>query len=190
MDINLALKKYKEPNGALNYPELFSIPVSERLPALAEKDLSGTIKVITVALTLAFETMNFSRKMNAFQILDLAETIVDTAQEADVISLEDLLLFLQKLTRGEYPELYEGMDQVKFMVRFTAYRDERWEAGRIIAENKHMEYKNMGDPERTGSKSTALDEHLSSFANKLQSKNDELKEAREENKRLREQRDF
>lgn len=187
MNIAVELKKYKLPNGAINFPVIFTIPVSERIPAMAQKDLPQTIKIITVALTLAFETMNISRKMNAFQILDLAETIVDSAADGDNISLEDLMLFLQKLTRGEYPELYEGIDQVKFMARFNIFRDDRWEQGRILAENKHLEYKNLGDPERVGSRQTAFDEHLSQFTTKLQSMKDELHEQKRINKNLRDE---
>lgn len=187
--VNQELKKFKTQSGGINYPVLFAIPVEERIAAMAKKDLRGVITTVAVAVTLAMEALNVSRKMTPLQIVDLAEAIVDDAECGDNIALEDLMLFLQKLTRGEYPELYEGIDQVKFMNRFNTYRDERWEAGRVIAENKHIEYKGLG-PERTSQPNTALDEHLAAFSNKLGAMKDEIKEQKAENKRLREQRDF
>lgn len=175
--INQELRKYKEQGGGLNYPALFAIPVSERIPAMAKKDLRMTITTIAVALTLAMEAINVARKMTPIQIIDLAETITDDADSRDNLALEDLMLFLQKLTRGEYPDLYEGIDQIKFMSRFNQYRDERWDAGRVAAENKHLEYKGLG-PVRENSGASALDEHLSAFSTKLQAMKDELREAK------------
>lgn len=189
LKINLELKKFKHTNGSINYGEIFLIPKDQRIAAMAVINMAQTIQTITVALTICFETMNLSRAMSAFQILDLAEAIVDEA-ESDNLSLEDLMLFLQKLTRGEYPGLYEGMDIPKFMERFGQYRDERWSAGIKIRDEKVLEHKQLGDVERTGTKQTALDEHLSSFTTKLSNMKDELHEQKNENKRLRNQRDF
>lgn len=170
------LKKYKSPSGAVNFPVLFQIPVEQRIAAMAEKDLGGTIKIITVALTLAFETMNLSRPMTSFQILDLAEAIVDSAGEEDKPAIEDLMLFLQKLTRGEYGAMYESIDIPKFMLFFNKYRDERWLEGVRIRDAKHEEYKALGDPQREGRKLDAFDQHLSEYTTKLQARNDEIKE--------------
>ncbi len=187
--INQELRKFKNPEGGINYPALFDIPVSERIPAMAKKDLRMTITTIAVALTLAMESINVSRKMTPIQIIDLAETITDDASSNDNLSLEDLMLFLQKLTRGEYPDLYEGIDQVKFMARFNIYRDERWEAARQLRESEHLAYKGLG-PERTAQPNTALDQHLAAFTNKLGAMKDELKEKNAELKRMRQQKDF
>jgi hypothetical protein len=142
--IGLELKKYKLPNNAVNYPALFDIPKEQRITAMAQRDLGGTIKILTVAITLALETMNLKRGMNAFQILDLAEAIVDEA-DSDSLSIPDVMLFFQKLTRGEYPEMYEGIDQAKILDRFGKYRDERWQAGIDLRDARHQEYKDLGD---------------------------------------------
>jgi len=145
LGLKMELKKYSIAGGGINYPELFKIPVSERIWEMSKKNLGGTIKLIAVALTLALETINVARKMTSSQILDLAEEIVVSSEERDNIGIEDLMMFLQKLTRGEYAELYEGIDQVKFMARFDVYRDERWEAAIAIRDNKIEEYKKLGD---------------------------------------------
>ena len=187
--INLQLRTYKNKNGSINFPALFSIPNEKRIANMAEVDLGETIKIITVALTLTFETMNLSRPMQAFQILDLAEAIVDSSAEEDKPALEDLMLFLQKLVRGEYPGLYEGMDIPKFMERWAKYRDDRWEEGIRIRDQQNEYYKSLGDAQtfdRTYRKpETSFDEMLSNYNSRLQTKNDEIRALREEHKRNR-----
>lgn len=185
--VNLELRKFKDDNGRPNYPALFNIPVSERLPAMAKKDIGGTIKIVTVAITLAMEAFNVARPMTNSQIVDLAEVVVDSLNQGDNLSLEDFMLYLQKLTRGEYPELYEGIDQIKFMARFDKYRDERWEESRRLYYEKHEQYKEMGDKRRVReSTDNPLDVHLSSMTSKVEQLKDELREQKNLNKRLRE----
>lgn len=182
--IQLELKKYKTETGAVNFPALFKIPKDERIAAMAERDLEGTMKTITVAITLALETMNLSRPMQPFQILDLAEAVVDSAGEEDKPSLPDFMLFLQKLTRGEYPGLYEGIDIPKFMERWNKYRDERWQAGIDLRDNQHEYYKSLGGS-REVRKLDSFDAMLFEYSNKLQAKKDEVEALKAENKRLR-----
>lgn len=187
--ITLELKKFKTDKGKIDYPALFSIPPEQRIEGMSKVDLNMTMKTITVAVTMALETMNLSRPMQAFQILDLAEAIVDSASEEDKPSLPDLMLFLQKLTRGEYPGLYEGIDIPKFMERWSQYRDERWEEGIKIRDEKEKEFKEMGDRQsfdRDNPKATTVfGEHLKSYNTKLQARNDEIRALRAEQKRNR-----
>lgn len=119
-----SLKPYKT-RGLNNYPALLSI--NERLPDLYKTDPQQVSGAITVALAMAFESMNLSRPMNEDQILDLVETIIDSSEE-DRLALEDVVLFLQGLTRGKYGALYESMDIPKFMEKFEIYREERHQA--------------------------------------------------------------
>jgi hypothetical protein len=183
-EINLQLKKFKDERGLIKFDQLLALPAESRIYKMAEKDLGGTIKVITVALTLAMETMNVARRMNPLQILDLAETIVDDCS-SDKIALEDLMLFLQKLTRGEYPELYEGIDQVKFMARFNSYRDERWDEGVRIRDEKHEDFKKLGDDNsfERNNVSSPLGDELSRYSKRIQQRNDEIKAMRAEQNR-------
>jgi len=141
---------------------------------MAENDYEGTLGVVTAGVTLAMENLNLKYPMNALQILDLADAIIDTAAE-DNLSLEDLMLFLQQLTRGKYNPLYESMDVPKFMEKFEIYREVRHKEMVELRWNKHLEYISLGDPERSTKPETAFDEHLQSYSNKLQEKNDEIK---------------
>lgn len=149
---------------------------------MAKKDFEGTLGLVVAGLTLAIENMNLKRGLNASQLADLAEEIIDTSND-DKIAFEDLMLFLQGLTRGKYGELYESMDIPKFMNFFNQYRDERWAEGVRIRDEKHIEFKALGDPERQGRKMTAFDEHLSRYTTQLAAKQDEIKELRAARKR-------
>lgn len=185
--VNIELRKYKDDNGMVNFQELFNIPVAERLPAMAKQDFGRTVKIVAVAITLAMEAFNVSRPMNSSQIVDLSEVVVDSLNQGDNLSLEDFMLFLQKLTRGEYPELYEGIDQVKFMSRLDKYRDERFEEAKRLYYEKHEQYKEMGDKRRVKENSdNPLDLHLSTMTQKVEQLKDQLKEQKDLNKRLRE----
>jgi hypothetical protein len=186
---NLELKKYKTDGGAPNFPMLFDIPVDNRISAMAKKDIVFTVSTICVALTLCFETMNLSRPMTNSQIADLAEAIIDSSDERDKISLEDLLLFMQKLTRGEYAPVYEGMDIPKFMERFDVYRDQRWEVAKRLRDEKNEYYKGLGEDisvnERKDRVGNSFDEHMANFTNKIQQQKDEIYTLKKENDRLR-----
>jgi hypothetical protein len=183
--IPLILKQYKTKTGAENFPALFSIPVDQRLSKMAENDYSEAISLVTGAITMAMEMLNLKTPMNPLQIVDLSDAIIDTAGE-DNLSLEDVVLFLQNLTRGKYNPLYESLDVAKFMEKFEIYRQERHEAVLALRENQHLEYKGLGDPTRSIKPETDFDEHLQSYTSKLQEKNDEIKllrrEARENRK--------
>lgn len=142
---------------------------------MAQNDFSGTLTTITAGVTLAMESLNLKQPMNPLQILDLSEAIIDTAED-DNLSLEDLMLFLQGLVRGKYSPLYESMDIPKFMEKFEIYREERHRAILEYRENKHLEFKALGDPTRVAKPETAFEEHLSQFTTKLANMKDELKE--------------
>lgn len=159
------LRLYKGKHGEVNYPAVLSIPKDRRLPEIAQNDYKGLVAVTSAAITLALESMNLKRSMNAIQILDLTETIIDSSSE-DYLAMEDVMLFLQKLVRGEYGAMYESMDIPKFMLAFETYRQERHSALKSIQENKHLEYKGMGDSERTNVQ-TDLEKHFAGMSNQM-----------------------
>lgn len=180
--VNLCLREYKLQNGSPNFIALFDVPNASRIRDLAKVNYEDTSDLVVAALTLAMENMNLKRGLSAGQINDLAEEIIDTSND-DNLAMEDLILFLQALTRGKYGELYESMDIIKFMGLFEKYRDERWQEWVRFKESEHTQFKTMGDPGRDKLKGTALDEHLAAYTQKLQVKNDEIKELRAERKR-------
>lgn len=136
-EINLSLKEYKHENGIVKFESLFAIPSENRLPNLPTNEV---LPILTVGLTLAFESMNLVRGVSDNQLIDLAETILESSSE-DNLSLEDVMLFLQKLTRGEYGKLYESMDIPKFMEFFEKYREDRFQAIKTLREEQDVQNK-------------------------------------------------
>lgn len=181
--INTVLRNFKTESGAVKYQAVLSVPLIERIPELAKKDFPKMIMLITAALTLCFESMNLKRPMTAHQIVDLAEAIIDTSGE-DKLSMEDLMLFLQKLVRGEYGVLYESMDIPKFMEKFETYREERWQQLNAIRNERQMEHKGMGDTNRN-TINDPLDEHFSNITGQLNDMKANLRETRKENQKLK-----
>jgi len=181
--ISVILREFKTSQGIVKYEKVLAIPSTERIPSLAQKDFHKMVTIISAALTLAFEGMNLKRGMNALQVVDLAEAIIDTAGE-DNLAMEDLMLFLQKLVRGEYGAMYESMDIPKFMTAFEEYREQRWQQLNNIREEQHVQHKAMGDTGRTG-EPDELSKHFSNFADKISSMSSELKATRRENAELK-----
>lgn len=181
--ISLILRDYKTSHGVVKFDKVLAIPTIERIPELAQKDFGKMITVISAALTLAFEGMNLKRGMNALQVVDLAEAIIDTAGE-DNLAMEDLMLFLQKLVRGEYGAMYESMDIPKFMTAFEEYRETRWQQLNNIRYEQAAQHKVMGDTGRTG-EPDELSQHFSKFADRVSSMSSELKATRKENIELK-----
>jgi hypothetical protein len=186
--MNQILRQYKVQGGAPNFPALFNIPRSERIAALAEREPIKTNAIVSGALTMAFENINLKRGFKEEQVLELADAIIDSAGE-DNLSLEDLVLFLQYLVRGKYEMSYESLDVPKFMRMFNKYRDERWAEGVRIRDEKHDEYKSLGDRDvfdRSFRKpENSFQQELFNYNTRLQAKNDEIRALREERKRNR-----
>lgn len=181
--VSVILRDFKTPQGVIKYDKVLAIPSAERITVLAQRDFTRIITVITAALTLAFEGMNLKRGMNAIQTVDLAEAVVDTAAE-DNLALEDLMLFLQKLVRGEYGAMYESMDIPKFMTAFEEYRETRWQSLNNIRYEQAAQHKVQGDAGRSN-QPDELSEHFSKFADKISGMNSELKATRKENIELK-----
>lgn len=188
--MNMCLKKYKQDNGYPNFGELFKIPSKDRIGEMAKTDMRGAVISVAVILTLTNEALNLSRGMNAVQIVDLAEAIVDDADTDDKISMEDLMIFCQRLVRGHYGTFYESMDSAKFMTFFNKYRDERWEEGIRLRDEKHEEYKKLGDSNDYNRNyvrdASPFGQYMEHLRNKTQARKDEAYENQYSDKRDRE----
>ena len=190
-NLNGELRKFKTEGGGINYPVLFSIPKENRITAMAKINFPETSMLISVAITSAMEGMNFNQPMTSNQIFDLAEAIIDDAA-GDSISMEDLLLFLQELVRGKHEECYGRMDIAQFMKRFDVYRDKRWDEGIKIRDEKHEEYKRLGDDNlhERANRTSPIDEELAKYTQKRQEQKDEIALLRKENNILKQQKNF
>lgn len=123
--ITANLSAFKD-RGNVNYLAVINgIPLEDRLPALVKKYPKQEIAaIITVALTSAFEKMNLRYAMNADQIVELGEMILESSEE-DQLALEDIMLFLHQLVRGQMGKIYDRMDIPTFFEMFEKYRQDR-----------------------------------------------------------------
>ncbi len=123
--INDNLSKYKERGITNPILVIKEIPFEDRMPQLVKKSGRYSIAVLlNVLLTTCFEKMNLRLSMNASQIVELAEQIIDSSEE-DQLALEDIMLFLQQLIKGETGKIYDRMDIPTFFEMFEKYREKR-----------------------------------------------------------------
>lgn len=144
MQLSVALNTFKLPNGAVNFPALLSVPSVDRIPALVGKiGYEKLHMMLGVAITLAMESMNLSKPLTANQIFDLVDAIIDTSKE-DYLAIEDVVLFLQKMVRGEGGTLFAAMDIPKFMQKFEEYRQTRHSELLRIREEQVAQWNGLG----------------------------------------------
>lgn len=185
--MGIILKQYKLPNGSANFPALFYVPTSERLPAMAKRDFDSTLKLIIGAVAMALKSMGIKRSLNEFQILTLAEEIIDTSDE-DNLSLEDLVLFLQYLSRGKYGNI-DDLSIPRFFNLFEIYRQERHSTRLNMLENEHLQYKGMGDTNRM-TNSDPLAEHFNKLGSSLHELRMSLNQQKKESNTIKQAKDF
>lgn len=127
--------------------------------------------ILVAAIQLAMESLNLGNSLNAAQIFDLSDTLIDSSHD-DYLSIQDIILFLQKLVRGEMGTLYSQMDIAKFMELLESYRNERHISFMAIKEEQHSQSKISGKdvPRRTVSPGNISNEDASilSFSDHLQ----------------------
>jgi hypothetical protein len=173
----LILKQYKLPTGDINFPMLFEIPSADRIPALYKHDFLRATALVGMAVASAFDRMKFKKKPDGVLVNNLVEEIIDSADE-DNLSMEDLLLFLQRLVRGKYGN-FEDVSIPRFMNLFDGYRDERWDEGVRLRDSKNMQYQGLGNASRTNEISQ-LQQQFSKFASNLHELKTQLAETRKE----------
>ena len=181
--VSVILRDFKTKQGVVKFEKVLAVPQSDRIPQLAEKNFTRIVTIITAALTLAFESMNLKRGMNPLQIVDLAEAVIDTAGE-DNLAMEDLMLFLQKLVRGEYGAMYESMDIPKFMTAFEEYREQRWQQLNNIRHEQAAQHKCMGDSERSN-QTDELSEHFAKMGDRMSEMKSKISDLKQENYSLK-----
>jgi hypothetical protein len=142
------LSIFKE-RGIISFEKVLAINSSDRIPALAKtpKGRGEVLTALTASLKSAFSNINLRVGLNEDQLIDLADAIIDQSAE-DNLSLEDVLLFLQKLLVGDAGKIYDRMDIPTFFELFETYRQERHVAMLRIREEQQSQYKSLGDPER------------------------------------------
>jgi hypothetical protein len=141
LELNDKIRNFKLQNGSLNYNKILSIPFSDRLFNLLEKVGYKEIHmVLGASIQLAMESLNLSKPLFANQIIDIVDVILEECTE-DSLAIEDVILFLQKLTRGESGNLFSSIDVAKFFQLFEKYREDRHKEYMRIKYEMEVQYK-------------------------------------------------
>jgi hypothetical protein len=119
--------KHYAPTGEPNFTELMKIPVSDRLPGLAEKlGVAELGKVLMAEITKFQLCYNVIRPMNLDQIAQCAFALIQTSEE-DYLSLEDVIIFFEGAKQGKYGKIFDRLDQQIIFEMFELYRQQRHE---------------------------------------------------------------
>lgn len=142
------LASYRE-RGVVNHKKTLAIPFEQRIPELI-KQPGGRERVsviLSASIISAFNNID-KAKMNADQIIELSEGIIDSAHE-DQLSIEDVLLFLKDLLMGKMGKITDKLDMPLFFELFEKYRDKRYRTLEALRYEEHLNYKNMGHSSRS-----------------------------------------
>lgn len=135
--------------GIVQFDRVLSIPSGERIQALIkeEEGYMNVAAALTASIKSAMENINLKLPLSENQLVELAGLIIEESAE-DNLALEDVLLFLQQLVNGKAGKIYDRMDIPRFFEMFEAYRQERHLMHKRIQEEKHANFKALGDNER------------------------------------------
>ena len=149
------LQVYRE-RGAVDHKKTLAIPFEQRIPTLIEQP-GGRVRVsaaIASSILSAFKHIDKAR-MDAEQIVELAENIIDSSFE-DQLSIEDVLLFLKDLLMGKCGKITGILDMPSFFEYFEQYRNQRYRTLEAIRYEEHLNQKSMGHAARSSSEITLL----------------------------------
>lgn len=159
---------YRE-RGVVRYDKTLAIPFEQRIPELV-KQPGGRERVsaaLSTSILSAFQHIE-KAKMTADQIIELAEGIIDSAEE-DQLAIEDVLLFLKDLLLGKMGKITSQVDMPLFFELFEKYRDKRYQTIEAIRYEEHLNCKNMGHAPRSSNEiSLNRDEDASSTLDLMQ----------------------
>jgi|GEM_PF-2146706 len=147
--IHNELARYRERGQVLPVRIMQEVPLPDRLPGLTEKYGRAKISaLLSVALTNCFEKMNIRKDMNGEQIVELAEEIINTAEE-DQLAIEDVLMFLDGLLKAKYGKIYDRMDIPTFFEFFERYREARHQELLRFREEQNAQFRALGTTDRS-----------------------------------------
>ena len=148
---NLVMQQY-ERQGAVQFDLLFSVPQTERIPALtAEYGIKRMYKLIVTLLREFCISIPLpkTKKLNDTRISVCACDLMISADEEN-LSMEDIILFFERTKRGQYGAIKKFLTHQLIKQKLEMYLKERDEALLSIRAQKEIEMKALGPAERTG----------------------------------------
>jgi hypothetical protein len=139
MIANLVVKQY-QAGETVKWDALLSIPLTDRIPGLMEKFGKKTMYRLLVMIIREFFNslvLTKAKKLTETKISVTACDLMISAHE-DYLSLEDVILFLQRAKAGKYGVIKNLSSPVVFFDLLEQYRQDRHEAYKKIEAKKQM----------------------------------------------------
>lgn len=158
---NLVVQQYGQ-NGDVKWDALLSIPLTERIPGLIHSYGKKTMHKLLVMILKEFTNalpLTKIKKMTDTRIAIAACEVMLTSWE-DQLSLEDLILFLQKAKAGHYGAIKNMSHPAQLLTLLEPFRQARHEVYQKMKEAQHNAYKGLGEEEKTASNPTSLNDLL------------------------------
>lgn len=158
---NLVVQNYQH-EGAVAYEALLAIPVSERIPGLIETYGKKTVHRLLVMILKEFNNkllLPRAKKLTETKISMAACELMLTAYE-DQLSMEDVILFLQRAKAGLYGPIKSLVLPSILFDKFEMYRQARHDMFMKLKNEKDAALKAMGATPRSSSEPTAIGDLL------------------------------
>jgi hypothetical protein len=147
LEVARSLEKYIE-KGVVNFVNVLSIPITDRLPGLVKAYGDEKIHALMVVMLTDFaNNFNVIRPMSPVQIINCAFQMIITANE-DQLGIEDFTIFFEGAKQGKYGKVYDRLDQQIIFEMMEHYRDERHKEFIHFKEEQHAQFKAMPVNER------------------------------------------
>ena len=158
---NLVVQQYQQGDD-VRFDALLSIPLTERIPGLMETHGKKMMHIMLVMILKEFSNslvLTKAKKLTETKISVSACELMLSSYE-DYLSLEDIILFLQRAKAGKYGVIKNLSHPSILFGMLEQYRQVRHEAYRKIKENKDAELKMLGAAVRTSPEPTQLNDLL------------------------------
>ncbi|HUQ97399.1 MAG TPA: hypothetical protein VM010_07015 [Chitinophagaceae bacterium] len=158
---NLVVQNYQH-EGTVAYDALLAIPQSDRIPGLIESYGKKTVHRLLVMILKEFNNkllLPKAKKLTDTKISMAACELMLTAEE-DQLSLEDVILFLQRAKAGLYGPIKNLFAPLVLFNKFELYRQARHEVLKKLKAAQDADFKALGAAPRTSSEPTAIGDLL------------------------------
>ena len=158
---NLVEQQYQQDN-IVKYDALLSIPLSERIPGLIESYGKKTVYRLLVMMLKEFNSkllLPKAKKLTDTKVSVAACELMLLSYE-DQLSLEDVILFLQRAKAGRYGAIKKLVLPSVLFDKLEMYRQARHEVFMKIKAEREAAFKAMGAAPRSSSEPTHIGDLL------------------------------
>lgn len=141
---NLVTQQYQQ-DDTIRFDALLSIPVSERIPGLMESFGKKTMHQLLLMILKEFiQSLALPRAKRMTETkLSMAACALMLSSYEDHLSLEDLILFLQRAKAGKYGSIRNLSRPSLLFGKLEEFRQARHEACLRIREEKALAFKEI-----------------------------------------------